>query len=373
METKVYHWIEDNQNQIAIEASRLLDGGGLVAIPTETVYGIACRAHPETIGRLDAIKCRSVGKRYSLHIASPSDIARYVPKLNPRAAALARKGLPGPITLICRLDKTSLELQEKNLGQKVFSVLYEDGTIGIRCPDCQPAIAILSQTVWPIVAPSANPSGKNPAVSASQVAEYFDGQIEMIVDGQLEACRYQQSSTVVEIAPDSVQVLREGVLTKQDIERLSTVKILFVCTGNTCRSPMAEGLCKKYLADKLGCHVDELEINGYSVESSGTSAYDGIRVSQEAAEACRPLGVVLDGHRSRQLMRRDVADADFIFVMGNAHRQAVLSLCEDAAARCFLLDKQGDIPDPVGLGTDVYRHCMSRIKKALELRMNELL
>ncbi len=373
MKTEVYDWANENKDRVTRLAVRTLDNGGLAAIPTETVYGLACRAEAKTLLRLDDIKARPDSKRYTLHIGKAADIQRYVPRLGSRAKALVRKGLPGPITLVCQLSEQDLKEQQKKLGQDVFSILYQDGTIGIRYPQNEAAQRILSETVWPIVAPSANISGQNPATTARQVLETFNGQIEMVIDGGSDACRYQQSSTVVKLSQAGVEILRQGAISKQDIERLSTVNIIFVCTGNTCRSPMAAAFAAKYAANKLGCKVDELDSLGYSMESFGISAYDGCPASQEAVTVLNNKGLSLQGHRSRLLKRQAIRQADWIFVMNRNHSDAVLAMDSSSRERIFLLDPQAEIMDPIGLGQQVYEVCAASIEQAVEKRMKEIL
>lgn len=373
MKTELCDWNQKNQDRIVRLAVRILDNGGLVGIPTETVYGLACRAETEAIARLDEVKARAEGKRYSLHLGRSSDIYHYVPQMPLRVQSLIRKGLPGPITVVCSLDEHQLEQQRKKFGDNIFSLLYENGAIGIRVPDCQPAIRILSETVWPIVAPSANPSGKSPATTAQEILDYFSGKIEMVVDAGAEACQYKQSSTVVKISSMGLEVLREGAKSTRDIEQFATARILFVCTGNTCRSPMAEAFAAKYLANKLSCKVDEIEAFGYIVESFGISAYEGCPASNEAVTVLHRKGLSLERHRSRLLTNRDVKQADLIFVMGRHHRDAVLSIDNKAVDRVFLLDLESDIPDPIGLGEQEYKACADRIEQAVEKRMKDIL
>jgi len=374
MKTECYNWDREDQDRIVRLASKILDNGGLVGIPTETVYGLACRAEPEALRRLDEAKARAEGKRYSLHLGRTGDVYQYVPQMPIRVKALIRKGLPGPITLVCSLNAEQLEHQRLKLGEKVFNVLYENGSIGIRVPDCQPAIRILSEAVWPIVAPSANPSSQEPATTAQKVLEYFGGQIEIVVDGGSDACRYRQSSTVVKMSSAGIEVLREGVLGKHEIEVLSTARILFVCTGNTCRSPMAEAMASNYLANKLSCKVDELAVFGYKIESFGISAYDGCPASNEAVGVLRRKGLSLEQHRSRLLNLRDVRDADVIFVMSRRHRDAVLAMDRTASNRTILLDPENkDIPDPIGLGEQEYRACSECIEQAVGKQMKGIL
>jgi L-threonylcarbamoyladenylate synthase len=373
MKTEVYDWTNENKDRLTRLAVRTLDNGGLVAIPTETVYGLACRAEAKTLKRLDEIKARTEGKRYTLHIGKAGDIQRYVPHLSPRAKALVRKALPGPITLVCELSEQELQEQKNKLGQDVFSILYENATIGIRYPSNEAAVQILSETVWPIVAPSANISGQIPATTARQVLETFNGQIEMVIDGGSDACQYRQSSTVVKLSQAGIDILRQGAVSKEDIERLSTVNIIFVCTGNTCRSPMAAAFAAKYAANKLSCKVDELGPLGYTIESFGISAYDGFPASQEAVTILENKGLSLREHRSRLLKRQAIRQADYIFVMNRSHLDAVLAMDSSSQERIFLLDPQADIADPIGLGQQVYEACARNIEQAVEKRMKELL
>jgi L-threonylcarbamoyladenylate synthase len=373
MKTEFYDWANENQDRLVRLAVRTLDNGGLVAIPTETVYGLACRAEAKTIQRLDGVKVRDKDKRYTLHIGKADDIARYVPHLQARAKALVRKGLPGPITLVCELSKEDLKQQEEKLGKDVFALLYENGTIGVRYPSNEAAQRILSDTVWPIVAPSANMSGQTPATTARQVLDTFNGQIEMVIDGGKDACQYKESSTVVKLSQAGIEILRQGATSKKDIERLSTANILFVCTGNTCRSPMASAFAAKYTANKLGCKVDELEALGYTIESFGISAYDGCPASQEAVTVLKNKGLSLQEHRSRLLKRQAIRQADWIFVMSRHHLDAILAMDPGSRQRVFLLDPQSEIMDPIGLGQQVYEACAKRIEQAVEKQLKEIL
>jgi L-threonylcarbamoyladenylate synthase len=176
-------------------AAELLRGGGIIALPTETVYGLAARADdPEAIARLGAVKRRPEGKPFSLLIADPLDAERYA-VMSPVARALARSFWPGPLTMV------------------LPAAGGED--VGLRCPDCSIARAVLRLADVAAAAPSANESGRPPATSAGQVLEVFDGVIEAVVDGG--PVRLGVSSTVVRLVEDEAEVLREGDLTEAHI------------------------------------------------------------------------------------------------------------------------------------------------------------
>ena len=136
METKVIKLETDDIDASAIkEAAGIIDAGGLVAFPTETVYGIACRVSNDSLAKLGNLKGRPADKYYTLHIANPSDALRYVPAMGLRTEKLIKTAWPGPLTIVFELDEKDIVRQKGKLPPEVFSNLYHDGSIGIRCPD----------------------------------------------------------------------------------------------------------------------------------------------------------------------------------------------------------------------------------------------
>lgn len=373
MKTEILKIDSSNQDDHIRRVSQLLEQGALIAIPTETVYGLAARACKDMMARLDAVKERPSEKRYTLHIGDKADLVRYVPKPTAPARKLIAKGWPGPITIVFELDQTALRQQQQKIDKEMYDVLYAGDTIGIRCPDQPVCSRILKAVLVPIVVPSANPVSLPPATSAQKVLEYFDGKIEMIIDGGDDACRYKKSSTVVKIGANGIKVLREGVHSPEEIFEMATVRILFVCTGNSCRSPMAEAICKKILADKFGCSIDELQHFGYTVESAGIAAIEGLSASKEAEIVCREYGTSIAGHQSRQLTPQQICKCDKIFVMSAAHFHACMEMTGGSGCQIQMLDEENEVPDPIGRGLETYRKCAEQIQAALKERIDEFL
>ena len=352
------------------EAAALVDDGGLVAFPTETVYGIACRVKTDSLARLNDIKGRDHTKYYSLHIGQKNDVKKYVPTIGLRAEKLIRNAWPGPLTIVFELDQRDIDKQKKNLERGFFENLYKNNSIGIRCPDNSIATMLLQATNNPVIAPSANIAGQPPAVDAEQVFAQLSGQIELLLDAG--PCKHKKSSTVVKIGKIGLEILRPGVYSQAQLDAMSAVKFLFVCTGNTCRSPMAEGIFRKYLAEKLQCKVDDLEKIGYKICSGGVMDTAGFPASAEAIAACAAKGIDIKAHRNQGLSKELIEESDFIFAMERMHQERIIALSHEAANKCFLLAGDKGIADPIGHRQGFFNSCADMIEAAVKERISEL-
>ena len=352
------------------EAAGLIDDGALVAFPTETVYGIACRVRRDTLTRLEQLKGRSPDKHFTLHIAQTNEVDTYVPTIRLNAQKLIRNAWPGPLTIVFELDKSDIDKQREKFEQDAFTGLYKDDSIGIRCPDHPVAAALLQQTHHPVVAPSANSGGESPAINGDQIVQRLSDRVDLLLDAG--PSQYGLNSTIVKMGKKGMELLRPGVCSEEHLRTLSQIKFLFVCTGNTCRSPMAEGIFRKYFAEKLHANIDELEKIGYKVDSAGVMGSAGFPASTQAVVACAAMGINIGSHLNKGLTKELIEESDFIYVMERMHREKVLAMVPGAASRCYLLEENGQIPDPIGHPQSFYDSCAERIERAVKKRISEL-
>ena len=192
METRKYTMEETGQ------AASMLRKGGLVAVPTETVYGLAASAEDGVaVQMIYDLKNRDYDKPVSVLVTGMEMVEKYCRNIPPVAYRLAERYWPGPLTMILEDDEKVPDM-----------VTAYTGTLGVRCPDHPLTLAVIEQAGVPLAAPSANPSGGEPAKTAKEVLAYFDRKIEGVLDGG--PCAMGVASTVLDLTGPDPRILREG-------------------------------------------------------------------------------------------------------------------------------------------------------------------
>ncbi len=334
---------EERPEEIIDKASTLLRRGKIVVLPTETVYGLgADRDNPQTIRRLYEIKERPLNKPFTLHIADAKSFYYLASPQKPYVYRLIEKFWPGPLTLIV----------EGKEGKK----------IGMRNPNFPLTRQIIRRSgVW-VVMPSANLSGEAPAKEAEEVFSVFGNKVDLVVTASQPLKGI--SSTIVDISAGN-KIIRRGIIAAAVEKEVKKRRVLFVCSGNTCRSVIAEYLLRDYLNKRRPQLKDKVE-----VVSAGVFAIDNMPASSLAIEVLKREGIDAALHRSRRLSPLLIKGSDLIIVMEEKHKDIVASLDKDIHLRLFhinyFLKEKIDIYDPLGGGLEAYEEVYSLIKKAVE-------
>lgn len=216
-----------NSNSLAIEeAAALLASGRLVAMPTETVYGLAGNALSDhAVAAIYEAKGRPSFNPLIVHVADIPQAQRYA-VFNETALKLAQRFWPGPLTLV--LPRS---------GNCPLSLLASAGldSVAIRVPAHPIARALLEKSGLPLAAPSANRSGKISPTLAAHVVEELGGSVALVLDGG--ACEVGIESTVVNVTKEGAEILRPGVITQEELASALGRPVLLAAGGEALKSP----------------------------------------------------------------------------------------------------------------------------------------
>lgn len=313
--------------------------GRIISLPTDTTYGLAVDGtNAEAVKRLMEIKGRS--ERPFAIFVSKNRISTYAQIVKRK---IVEYFIPGKLTVVMR-------------KQEDVSLPFINDKVGVRVPDLHFIVKLLSRYDKPLAVTSANMSGHPPMRTATEIAEEFTGVALVVHGGML----LSPPSTVLDITETPPLVLRKGAVSILEIENVYggivrlepglRFHVLFVCSGNTCRSPMAAGIFRTLV------HADYCE-----VRSAGTLFMGGSPASDHALAVVREYGGSIADHEARSVSKELIAWADLIFVMSYKHYDRLVEVEPGAVKKTFLLKeykrkvKYTEVADPVGQDISAYR------------------
>lgn len=348
-----------------LRAADLLSRGRLVVLPTETVYGAAgLLTRPESRSALRGLRTSAERKPFTIHLSRGEEALEYLDEPNEFARRMMKKLWPGPVGL--QFDVSAKRRQDVAKKLQVEEAdLYEQGAIILRWPDHLVFSDVATRAGGPVVLTAAG-SGHG---AGSELAEELEGKVDLILDAG--PSRFSKPSTLVHVRPDHYEIVRPGVYDERIIDKMLKTTILFVCSGNTCRSPMSEAIARHLLAEQLNVAEGELERKGINVISAGAFAMPGSRATPQAVEAVKSVGADLSRHRSRPLTVELIHQADAIYVMSRGHGRAVATMVPSAADKIATLDPEKDVDDPIGGDQALYTELAGQLRTLIERRLRE--
>ena len=259
------------EDQISAAAD-ILRQGGLVGIPTETVYGLGANAlDAEAVNKIFEAKGRPQDNPLIIHIPGPQWLPRYCEDVPPLAYTLARKFWPGPLTMILKRKPIVPDATTAGLD-----------TVGVRCPDHQVTLSIIREAGVPVAAPSANTSGRPSCTTAADVMEDMEGKIDAVVDGG--PCQVGVESTIIDLTVTPPQLLRPGGLPLESLrDALGEVTVDKAVTQkmNDGEKPRAPGMKYRHYAPKApvtvvtgGAKASARYLLTHAGEKSGIICFD---------------------------------------------------------------------------------------------------
>ncbi len=347
--------------QAALDASREPQ---LVGLPSESGYLLATSSrNAAAVSHLLEV-ASAVGRSPCLCLSHAGQIADYVELVSPRAIRLAQRSWPGPVVL--EFEATG-KWSGPPLAPPLTSYLERHPLrfasfghplhVGLARSQREPLV---------VVEMPAPAGGSWASADGLELAQEWGEQIGLIVNAGFVSC--PQGATGVHFGQTAAwSISQPGVYSEAQITQLMAKLVLFVCTGNTCRSPLAEGLFRSLLCQRLECSEAELVQRGFIVASAGVASTPGAPASPETLAILREEGIDLSDHTSQPVTDQLVAWADLILAMTSRHHSALTGAFPLCVSKVEQICVDGyDIADPIGGDHSVYVECRDQIRQCLE-------
>jgi L-threonylcarbamoyladenylate synthase len=324
--TRIVSFHEADSLSVLKHAGEIISKGGLVAFPTETVYGIGANAlDPEAVKKIYIAKGRPSDNPLIMHISHSDMLKAYVEEITPAALLLIEHFWPGPLTLVFK--KTSLVPSCITGGLN---------TVAIRMPNHPIAQKIIEYAGVPVAAPSANLSGKSSPTRGKHVIEDLAGRVDMIIDGGKATLGLE--STVLDVTLDTPCILRPGSITRSMIEAVIGTVLYDDHLKNQEAIPKAPGMKYKHYAPKgnlsIVTSIDEQKIVAFINQKS-----------KEHQAQQKKVGAIVPSHMHEYIQAdlvKDIGHLDDSAQIGSNLFAILREMDEQAIDEIFSFEFKGD-------------------------------
>ncbi len=333
--------------------------GAWIGCPTETLYVLATRGDRRTAREeLEVLAARGA-ERHLTWLVRSNDQLRALSGDSAVVQRLVERYWPGPLTLLLPGRSESAPAAE------------HEGWTAVRRPAHALTAQLIASAGHSLVAADASRRGEVAVNDAAALLARFGEKLACVLDAG--PAPLAEPSALLAVGPGRFELVREGLFDLAALRATAGLRIGMVCTGNTCRSPMAEALARAALARRLGLSESRLAEFGFSVTSMGVYAASGAPASAHSVSVLAERGLDLSEHRSQPAAPELVARLDRVYALTRSHLEALAqSLPPGKSKHCMLLDPHGrDISDPIGGPRSEYAAVAAQIEAAIAQRISE--
>ncbi len=365
-----YYKIDPNKpdEKVLKRTLEVLQKGGIIVYPTNTLYGLGVDAfNTRALERLFVIKHRIPGQPVSLMVASNEQLIQLFAEVDVTQKEVVSKLLPGKFTVILKSKF------KRNLSYFVSKPDKEK--VGYRVAELPFNRKLLAIFGNPITSTSANLSGKPNAANVQEIIAQFGDRLDLILDAGPTADL--RGSTIIDLTKKPYLVFREGSVKLKTIKKLIAphavrkrkfkFTITFVCSGNICRSPMAEGILKEFISKTKFKEV-------LQVQSAGTLGLTTGPAHPKAISVAKSAGINISSHQARTIDQKIMEESDLVIAMAMNHFDYLKANFPEQADKVVLLKTwhrrakmaNPSIPDPIGHDYSFFELVFNEIKKEIK-------